>query len=59
VHSTSVALTKGYERAFLVGSGFALAGAVLAAVLISSRDSRSHVEAVRHGDPAVAALAAD
>jgi sugar phosphate permease len=42
VHSASVALTKGYDRAFLVGAGFALAGAVLAAVLISSRDSREH-----------------
>jgi EmrB/QacA subfamily drug resistance transporter len=58
VHTTSVALTKGYERAFLVGSGFALVGAVLAAVLISSRDSRSHVEAARQGDPKVASVAA-
>jgi predicted MFS family arabinose efflux permease len=56
VHA-SVALTKGYERAFLVGSGFALAGAVLAALLISSRDSRSHVEAVRQEDSAVASVA--
>ena len=55
---TSVALTKGYERAFLVGAGFALVGAVLAAVLISSRDSRSHVEAARQGDPAAASVAA-
>jgi predicted MFS family arabinose efflux permease len=42
VHSASVALTKGFDRAFLVGAGFAFAGAVLAAVLISSRDSREH-----------------
>ena len=55
VHSASVALTKGYDRAFLFGCGFAIAGAILAAVLISSRDSRSHVEAARQGDPAVAA----
>jgi MFS family permease len=55
---TSVALTKGYERAFLVGAGFALVGAVLAAVLISSRDSRSHVEAARQSDPAAASVAA-
>ena len=43
VHSTTIALTKGFERAFLVGSGFAVLGAILAAVLISSRDSRAHV----------------
>ena len=42
VHNASVALTKGYDRAFLVGAGFAVAGAILAAVLISSRDSREH-----------------
>ena len=58
VHTTSVALTKGYDRAFLVGSGFAIAGAMLAAMLISSRDSRTHAEAARHGGPAVARAAA-
>jgi EmrB/QacA subfamily drug resistance transporter len=58
VHSASVALTKGYERAFLVGAGFAIAGAILAAVLISSRDSREHAEAAQQGDPAVASAAA-
>ena len=42
VHNTVVALTKGYDRAFLVGAGFAVAGAILAALLISSRDSRAH-----------------
>ena len=47
VHSASVALTKGFERAFLVGAGFAILGAILAAVLISSRDSREHSEAAR------------
>jgi EmrB/QacA subfamily drug resistance transporter len=41
-HDLAYALTKGFERAFLVGSGFALAGALLAFVLISSRDSREH-----------------
>jgi EmrB/QacA subfamily drug resistance transporter len=45
VHDASVALTKGFERAFLVGCGFAVAGAILAAVLISSRDSREHAMA--------------
>jgi MFS family permease len=43
VHNPAVALTKGFERAFLIGAGFALLGAILAAVLISSRDSRRHV----------------
>jgi EmrB/QacA subfamily drug resistance transporter len=47
VHSGAVALTMGFDRAFLVGAGFALAGAVLAAVLISSRDSREHSRAAR------------
>jgi EmrB/QacA subfamily drug resistance transporter len=41
-HNLGIALTKGFERAFLVGTGFALMGALLTAVLISSRDSRSH-----------------
>jgi EmrB/QacA subfamily drug resistance transporter len=41
-HGTAVALTKGYDRAFLVSAGFALAGAILAAVLITTRDSRQH-----------------
>ena len=52
-----VALTEGFQTAFLVGAGFALTGAILAAVLISSRDSREQVEAARRGDapqPAVA-----
>ncbi len=46
-HDVAIALTKGFERAFLVGSGFALVGAVLTIVLISSRDSRSHSLAAR------------
>ncbi|HEX5308320.1 MAG TPA: MFS transporter [Solirubrobacteraceae bacterium] len=41
-HDFAYALTKGFERAFLVGAGFALVGALLALVLISSRDSREH-----------------
>ena len=41
-HPLSYALTKGFERAFLVGSGFAIVGAILTIVLISSRDSRAH-----------------
>ena len=47
VHSASVALTKGFDQAFLVGAGFAVAGAILAAVLISSRDSHEHSKAAR------------
>ncbi len=46
-HHVAIALTKGFERAFLVGSGFALFGAFLTAVLISSRDSREHSLAAR------------
>jgi hypothetical protein len=57
VHSTSVALTKGFDRAFLAGAGFAIAGAILAIVLISSRDSRQHSVTARSGDPAPAAAA--
>jgi EmrB/QacA subfamily drug resistance transporter len=57
VHSASIALTKGYERAFLFGAGFAIAGAILAAVLISSRDSRSHSQAAR-AETAVASASA-
>jgi hypothetical protein len=43
----SVPLTKGFDRAFLVGAGFAIVGAILAAVLISSRDSREQAEVAR------------
>jgi EmrB/QacA subfamily drug resistance transporter len=39
------ALSDGFGRAFTVGAGFAVAGAILTAVLISSRDSLRHVEA--------------
>ena len=55
VHNASVALTKGFDQAFLVGAGFAVAGAILAFVLISSRDSRGHSLAARSGDPTPAA----
>jgi sugar phosphate permease len=46
-HHVAVALTKGYDRAFLVSAGFALAAAILAAVLITTRDSRQHSHAAR------------
>jgi predicted MFS family arabinose efflux permease len=52
VHDPAMALTKGFDRAFLIGAAFALAGALLAAVMISGRDSRAHVEAAGAGDPA-------
>jgi EmrB/QacA subfamily drug resistance transporter len=45
VHSVTVALTKGFDTAFLAAAGFAMTGAILAAVLISSRDSREHSQA--------------
>jgi hypothetical protein len=51
--SHAEALTEGFQRAFLVGAGFALLGALLTTVLISSRDSREHSEAARAGEAAV------
>jgi len=50
VRNPAVALTEGFQDAFLVGAGFALLAAVLAAVMISSRDSREHAEAARRGE---------
>ena len=50
VRNPAVALTEGFQDAFLVGAGFALLGAVLAAVMISSRDSREHAAAAQRGD---------
>ena len=57
VHNPALALTKGFDRAFLFGAAFALVGAVLAAVMISSRDSRQHVEAAKAGEPEAVAVA--
>ena len=49
------ALTEGFQSAFLVGAGFAVAGAILTQVLISSRDSREMVAKAKAGEaPAVA-----
>jgi EmrB/QacA subfamily drug resistance transporter len=45
-----VRLTEGFQSAFLVGAGMAILGAVLAAVLIASRDSRAHRDAARAGE---------
>jgi EmrB/QacA subfamily drug resistance transporter len=50
----AVALTKGFDRAFLIGAGFAIVGAILAAVTISSADSRAHVQAASQGEPVAA-----
>jgi EmrB/QacA subfamily drug resistance transporter len=52
------ALTEGFQAAFTVGVGFAVAGAILAAVLISSRASREHAAAAREGrlEPAAVAV---
>jgi predicted MFS family arabinose efflux permease len=58
VRDKAVALTQGFRDAFMVGAAFALAGAILAALLISSRDSREHAEAARRGDEAAAPIAA-
>jgi EmrB/QacA subfamily drug resistance transporter len=46
----AVALTEGFQTAFLVGAGFALLGAFLAAVMISSRDSREQARAAQRGE---------
>src|SRR3954465_3732928 len=45
-----VALTEGFQRAFMVGAGFAILGAILAMVLISGRQSREHAEAAQRGE---------
>jgi EmrB/QacA subfamily drug resistance transporter len=49
-HDVAVALTRGFREAFLVGGGFAVAGIVFAALLISSRDSRAHARAAAAGE---------
>ena len=52
------ALTEGFQIAFIVGAGFAVLGAFLAATLISSRDSREHAEAAQRGEAAAVPVAA-
>ena len=49
----------GVDLAFLVGAGFAVAGAILAAVLISSRDSHQHSKPARNSKAEAAAAGAD
>ncbi len=53
-----LALTEGFQTAFLVGAGFAILATVLATVLISSRDSREAVTAAQAGSESPAAVAA-
>jgi EmrB/QacA subfamily drug resistance transporter len=57
-HNPAIALTQGFDRAFLIGAGFAVAGAILAALLISSRDSREHAVAARSAEPEASPAAA-
>ena len=45
-----VALNEGYQAGFLGGAALALLGALLAVVLLSSRESREHAEAARSGE---------
>jgi MFS family permease len=52
------ALTQGFQTAFMVGAGFAVLGAILAATLISSKESRELAEAAQNGDVAPAAIPA-
>ncbi len=49
-------LTEGYSRAFLIGAGFAILGALVSAFVISSQDSREQAEAARRGEVAVVAV---
>jgi EmrB/QacA subfamily drug resistance transporter len=58
VHDRAVSLTEGFQSAFLVGAGFAVLGAVLTGLLISSKDSREHAVAARSGEADVMAAAA-
>jgi EmrB/QacA subfamily drug resistance transporter len=54
----AVALTQGFQDAFLAGAGLAVLAALLATVLISSRDSREHAAAARRGDAEAVPVAA-
>jgi EmrB/QacA subfamily drug resistance transporter len=45
-----VALNEGFQDAFLVCAAFAVLGAILAATMISSKDSREHAEAAQRGE---------
>lgn len=45
-HNRGIALTEGFQSGFYVGAGFALLGAILGLIMISTRDSRTFVHAV-------------
>ena len=51
-----IALTHGYKLAFLICAGFAIAAALTAAFVISSRDSREHALATQRGEAPPAAV---
>jgi EmrB/QacA subfamily drug resistance transporter len=55
--SQAIALTEGFQDAFLGGAAIALLGALLAATLISSRDSREQAAAARGGEAPAPAVA--
>jgi EmrB/QacA subfamily drug resistance transporter len=57
-YALPAALTEGFQDAFTVGAGFAILGAILTVVLISSRTSREHAEAARRGEVEVVPVAA-
>jgi EmrB/QacA subfamily drug resistance transporter len=46
----AVALTEGFQAAFLAGAGLAMLGVILALVLISGPESRAHAEAAQRGE---------
>ena len=46
----AVALTEGFQMAFLGGACLMVLAVILAAVMISSRDSREQVEAAKRGE---------
>jgi predicted MFS family arabinose efflux permease len=54
----NIALTEGFQSAFLVGAGLAVAGAVLAMILVSGKASREHAEAAQRGELEPVAAAA-
>jgi EmrB/QacA subfamily drug resistance transporter len=57
-HAPPVALTDGFQAAFAVGAVFAVAGAILAMLLVSGRASREHALAAQRGEAEVAPAAA-
>ena len=56
VQDPAIALTEGFQDAFLTGAFFAIAGVVLTALLISSRDSRDRSAAAKRGELTTPAL---